>query len=319
MDDGVQTLHSFGAQTIHVIDLQDGILLYHAEQHQHSKRRVEVERIARGPQGKQGERDGEGEREQDGQRMDDALELRSEDHVHEDDGEQQRPDELPIGAGELAAAAGDGGGVGRRQVHLLYRLAQRFQPVRQRKARPHGRSQAHLALPVHAVDAGGRDLLFQGDEIAELVELAAAAGDEEGEDRSRIVAHAVGQSELDVVVVVDPGVVEAGNLIVAAHHQAQGVGDVGHVDSQVGGAVAVHYHSQLGPVELQGDVGVDDAAQLFGFLTKLVGVAGERLQVRTAQHEVDVPAAAADIEGGHVAHAAAQRGRPPQGRGEGGP
>ena len=84
------------------------------------------------------------------------------------------------------------------------------------------------------------------------------------------------------------------------------VGDVRHVDAQVGGAVAVDLHPQLGAVELERGVGVDDAAELLGPHAQLLGVGGERLEVGAAEGEVDVEVAAADVEGRHVAHRAAQ-------------
>ena len=100
--------------------------------------------------------------------MDQALELRRQDHVHEDDRQHEGPEELAEGALQLAAAAGDGRRVGGRQVHLVDRLLQRLEPVGQRVAGRDAGAQAHLPLAVQAVDAGGRGLLVEGDEVAEL-------------------------------------------------------------------------------------------------------------------------------------------------------
>ena len=75
------------------------------------------------------------QREQDRERVDQALELRRQDHVHEDDRQQERPEELVEGALQLAAAAGDRDGVRRRQVHLARPGAQRLEAVGQGVAR----------------------------------------------------------------------------------------------------------------------------------------------------------------------------------------
>ena len=69
------------------------------------------------------------------------------------------------------------------------------------------------------------------------------------------------------------------------------------LDAQVGGAVAVDLDAQLGLVELERGVGVDDAAAApSSAAAQLLGVVGERLELRAADDEVDVGAAAADVE-----------------------
>ena len=55
---------------------------------------------------------------------------------------------------------------------------------------------------------------------------------------------------------------EARDLVVAADHQLQRRADVVRVHAQVGGAVAVDLDAQLGLVELERGVGVDDAPDL---------------------------------------------------------
>ena len=64
------------------------------------------------------------------------------------------------------------------------------------------------------------------------------------------------------------------------------------VDAEVGGALAVDLDAQLRLVELERSVGVHDAADLLGAVAQLLGVGDELFQVRAAQHEVDVEAAA---------------------------
>ena len=92
------------------------------------------------------------------------------------------------------------------------------------------------------------------------------ARDERG-TYSRLIASIASRSSLDqaqlhVVVLVDRCVAEARDLVVAADHQAQRRGDVLGAHAEVGGALAVDLHAQLGLVELERGVGVDDAAEL---------------------------------------------------------
>ena len=61
-------------------------------------------------------------------------------------------------------------------------------------------------------------------------------------------------------------VAEAGDAIVAADHDAQGVGDVLGVHAEIGGALAVDLDAQLGLVELERGVGVQQAQSPGAFL-----------------------------------------------------
>ena len=65
--------------------------------------------------------------------------------------------------------------------------------------------------------------------------------------------------------------------VVTAHHQTQGGGDVFGADVQVGGALAIDNHAQLGAVEFKRRVGVDDA-EIFGADAQTIGVVGERFK-----------------------------------------
>src|SRR6266513_1467055 len=102
--------------------------------------------------------------------------IRGEDHVHEDHGEQEGPDEFVEGAFELAAAAGDFGGVSGREIHFIHGVAQGLE----------------------AVDAGGTGGLFYFRKIGELYEAAAATGEIEVVDGVGVGAAGFGEAELDV-------------------------------------------------------------------------------------------------------------------------
>ena len=127
----------------------------------------------------------------------------------------------------------------------------------------------------------------------------------------RVVAVAFRKPQLHVVVVVDAGIAETRDLVVAAHHHAQRRRDVFGVDSEVGRAVAIDLHLELGLVQSQGRVGIDDAD--FGRLEpKPLAVCSQRRQFRAANGQIEIPASAPQIERLDVAHAAAQIGELPQ-------
>ena len=297
-----------------MVDLQNGVLLHHAEEHEDAERGVEIERVARVPEREHGERHRQRQRQQDGQRVDEAFELRGENHVHEGEREHEDPQELGEGLLHLLRLAGDEGRVGRRQVHRRHLALDRVDPVRLAEARGDACAQAHLALPVRAVDARGRGRAHNLHEVVEAHEAAArrqphlggragggvgrqgVARHVEARDHRQVVAVGVEQPHRHVVVIVDVVVVEARDLIITAHHQAQRRRDLLGVHAQVGGARAVDDDTQLRLVELQSTVDVRDAAQLTRPELQGFAVLGELLEVGTAQGEIDVEGATADVE-----------------------
>jgi hypothetical protein len=119
-------------------------------------------------------------------------------------------------------------------------------------------------------------------------------------DRRGIVAIAVLEAHLDVVVLVDRRVDEPGHPVVAADHEPHRHRDVLDVDAEVGGPVAVDHDAELRLVELERRVGVGDAAHLEHARAQLLGRVAQRLEVRPADVEVDVDGRAAQVEGGRV-------------------
>src|SRR6266404_8123390 len=71
----------------------------------------------------------EREREQNRNRVNNALELRGEDHVHEDDREKKRPDELVERPFKLASASRHRSRVSGRQIHTGHFLAKCVEPI----------------------------------------------------------------------------------------------------------------------------------------------------------------------------------------------
>ncbi len=202
---------------------------------------------------------------------------------------------------ELAGPARHPGGVAGGHPQLVHLGAQGGDAVGLGEPRRHGGPQADLTLAVEPVDARGGLGGDQLDHVVQAGQPAVAAGHEQAGDGGGVVAPAVLDPHLDVVVLVHRLVPEAGDPLVAAHHDAQGVGDVGGVDAQVGGAIAVDLDPQLGLVELQGGVGVEQA-QLGRLLAQPLGVVVEHVEIGPQQGEVDVVVGAAADEGLRVAH-----------------
>jgi len=136
-----------------VIDLQDGIFLDHAKQDEHSQRRIEVDRLARQPKRDESEWNRKWQRQQNRKRMDQAFELRRENDVHQNHGEQKRPEKFSKRAFQFPAPTGNASAVSGRQIHLMNLGAHRRQPVSQCVAGRNRGAQTHLALPVQTVDA----------------------------------------------------------------------------------------------------------------------------------------------------------------------
>ncbi len=79
----------------------------------------------------------------------------------------------------------------------------------------------------------------------------------EGQTIFGVVAVALLQPHLHVVILVHLLVVEARDAFVPADHDPERRGDVGRIDAEVGGARAVDVDAQFGLVDLQRHVGVE--------------------------------------------------------------
>jgi hypothetical protein len=97
-----RALHARLAQLVRVVDLQDRVLLHHAEEHQHAERREDVERLAEDDDRDERERQRQRQRQQDRHRVEPRLELRRQHQIHEDERERERLQERARGAIELA-------------------------------------------------------------------------------------------------------------------------------------------------------------------------------------------------------------------------
>src|SRR5207245_2159156 len=92
-------------QLIGVIDLENRVLLYHAEQHEQAQRRKDVERLPEEDYGKERERQRERQRQQNRNRVQPRLELRRQNQVHKDEREQEREHEILGSPSKLARPA----------------------------------------------------------------------------------------------------------------------------------------------------------------------------------------------------------------------
>lgn len=301
LEDGLVAFHALLAEVVHVVDLEDGVFLDDAEEDEEAEGGVEVEGIVGGEEGEEGEGEGEWEGEEDGEGVDEAFVLGGEDHVHEDYGEEEGPEEFGEGAFEFAAFTGDAGGVFGGQVHFGGGLAEGDEPVGEGVTGGDGAAEADLALSVDAIDAGGGDAGDEFDDVIESDEAAFASGDVEAGDGFLVIAGAFGEAELDIIGGVDAGVIEAGDLLVAADHDAEGGGDVLGIDAEVGGAGAVDFGTEFGFIEFEGDIGVEEA-EVGGLEAEVFGVFAEFFEFGAEDGEVDFGAGAAGTDGG--AHSA---------------
>ncbi len=190
-----------------------------------------------------------------------------------------------------------------RHVQLACGLLQRLHAVRLRETRADVGAHVHLPLAVLPVDARRAFRVHDAHDVVEPDQLAGVARHQQPAQLRRVVAIGLGQPQLDVVVVVDARVAEARDLVVAAYHDAQRRGDVLRVHAEVGRAVAVDLHLQLGLVQPQRGVRIDDA-DLGRLQSKALAIVGQRRQLRTANGQVEVAAAAAQVERLDVANAA---------------
>ena len=204
--------------------------------------------------------------------MNDALELRSENHVHESNRQKERPDEFHQSAFHLAASSGDGSRIRCRHVHVRRCFPQRVESVRQGVTRRHRGPQRNNPLPINPVDSRWTSVFFDRHQIVEAHQTAARRGHVETRDGRRIAAIAIAQAQLDVVVFIHRRVAEARDLVVAANHQTQGIRNVGRVDAEISGARAINVDAQLRLVQFQRRVGIDNPPEFFRFQTQVLGI-----------------------------------------------
>ncbi len=167
--------------------------------------------------------------------------------------------------------------VGGRQVHLGDRGAQRLDPVGLAEAGQDRGPEPVLAAAGRSGRCGRPPPRARSSRRCPAARARPVlARHVEARDRPRVAAVALREPELHVVVVVHGRVPEARHLLVAAHHQAQGLRDLLGVHPQVGGARAVDLDAQLRLVELEGGVRVDDAPERPGPLPQVLAVLREQ-------------------------------------------
>src|SRR5678815_1048465 len=111
------------------------------------------------------------------------------------------------------------------------------------------------------------------------------------------------QTQLHVVVFVDRFIAEARDLFLTANHQSQARGDVRRVNTEIRGAIAIDHDTQLGLVEFQSRISVNDAAEVLRALDQIICITSERDELRSTKYEVDIGAATSTkVERLRVAH-----------------
>ncbi len=116
-----------------------------------------------------------------------------------------------------------------------------------------------------------------------------------------IVAILDGQPQLHVVVVIDGGVPEPGDLRIAANHDAQRSGNVLRLHLQVRRALAIDPYLELRLVQPQRGVGINDP-EVWSHQAQLLGVLGQGFEFRPANGQIQLRPAGAKIDGLDVAH-----------------
>src|SRR3977135_911486 len=105
--------------------------------------------------------------------MNRALELRSEDHIHENDREQEGPQKLNKRFFQLPPAAGDSGRISRQEVHRSNGLTQGLKPVSQGKARRYAGAHRGLSLTIESIDARRTEVLLDINQAVQAYQSAA--------------------------------------------------------------------------------------------------------------------------------------------------
>ena len=139
--------------------------------------------------------------------MDQALELRGQDHVHEDDREHEGEEEFAEGAFQLAAAAGDG--ASSRPGGRFISSAACAAPPGGRPGRSPGPTPARRLTCRWRSSRSMREAVVASSSLHQVVEPhepARCRRHVEPPDGVRVVARPLGEPQLHVVVVVDsPG------------------------------------------------------------------------------------------------------------------
>ena len=177
--------------------------------------------------------------------MHQAFELRGQDHIHEDDREQERPEKLAKRRIQLAPPSRDPRCVSRRKIQVLRFSPQRLQSISQRITRRDGCAHTHLPLPVQAIDARCGIRRHECDKIVQSNQPPIRPGHEKARDFSGSIPLPFLQPQLHFIRVVHSRIVKAGHTLVPAHHDAQGCRNVFGIHAQRSRPVPVYHHAKL--------------------------------------------------------------------------
>ena len=242
LQNGWQASHAFTPQVVGVINLQNGVFLDHAEQHQDAEHRVDVELLAEQDHADERERQGQGQRDQDRDRVQPGFELSGEHQVHEDEREREGEQEVLPGARHLTRGARRGDLVFCGHVLALHDLLQLVTDGAFARARRRVAADRHLALPVEAVDGRRSRTILQLNHVTQR---------HEAEPRRR---HSEQPQPLFIRAVLGFGAhvhfILLAALLVrrdlhALDQQPQRVGHVDHLHAQVSRASAVDVHADF--------------------------------------------------------------------------
>ena len=171
-----------------------------------------------------------------------VLVLSSKDDVHEHEGEGKRPDKILQRPFQLAATAENTCLESSRFADFIYQGIQRLDTIRQCVTLLNVGSNRNHSLPIEPIDAGRGYASLERNHIVDSRELwrgcrgrlifsprcgTWAGSDIKLRNRLNIATVEANQPQLNVVGVIDGCVAIARDAVVAAHSNAQSIGDFG--------------------------------------------------------------------------------------------
>ena len=267
-----------------MVDLKDGVLFHHPEQHQDPQHGEDVEFLAKQQQRHQRERNGQRQREQNGDRVEPRLELRGQNQVHENEGEREGDAEVARGPSDFLRLSERHESVFGRQVHVLHCFLERGADFSATHAGRGVGIEGDLALARVAIDLRRTLGALEADHV-EQGHRAQLAG-RYAEQTQRLGAGAVAFVGAHQDVVLVALLLVARNLD-ATDEKLRRLGHVHHIDAEIGGLASIDRGLDLRISGDQGRVDVDGAGDRLEPLGGFGREGGQLLQIRSGHDVLD--------------------------------
>src|SRR5579864_3538331 len=211
--------------------------------------------------------------------MGEAFELGGENHVHEDRGEQHRKQKIPGRFFEDFDLAGEAVGIACGEADLFDGLDGVGGGEVEGIAAGNVGVDGDFEFAVVAPERGGTGAADNARDIFEADLAEFGGGHHHLREDVRIVALALKELHDDGILL--GAFFEAGDFVFAGIEEADGVANVGHADADVGGALAVDFDLELGGVEVEAGIDVDEIRILMHEVGDLLADVGELVEFRT--------------------------------------